>query len=851
MGAHMRAFDWASTSLGPPDRWPQSLRTVVRLMLNTRHPIFVFWGPENICLYNDAYSKTIGPERHPVALGQPGREVWDEIWDVIGPQIKQVMAGGEATWFENQLLPITRNGVREDVYWTYSYNPIDEENAPNGVGGALVLVTETTLQVLTATKLSISEERLQQALSAGHGVGTYDWDIPADRVVADARFAKLYGVDPARAALGAPIAEFFQHIHPDDFSQTKAKIDEAMLTGGLFSAEYRLQQADGSTPWVLAEGRCRLGPGGEPVRFFGVAFDITARKTAELRRAALLTLTDRVRDIDDPNALAFAASTILGETLHASRVCYGTIDHDAETLTVDRDWRAAGVESSFGPINLRDYGSFIDDLKEGLIVVVRDVDQNERTTSAADALKACGAASFVNAPVVERGRLEAVFFVGNAAPRDWAQEDLDLIEEFAERIHTATERLRAVAALRASNETLETRVAERTEQLLASEAALRQAQKMEAVGQLTGGIAHDFNNLLAGIAGSLELIQKRMNDQGVVGYERHLGIAQASTQRAASLTQRLLAFSRRQTLDPKPVEMNRLVRGVEELLGRSVSPNIEIAVVEAVGLWLTKIDAVQLENALLNLVINARDAMPDGGRITIETANKSMDAQTAKARDLAPGQYVSLCVTDTGTGMPPDVVERAFDPFYTTKPLGQGTGLGLSMIHGFVRQSGGQVRVYSEVGQGTTMCLYFPRYAGDLDVEGAVEIDAAIEPSQGETVLVIDDEESIRMLIAEVLKEAGYRVLEAADGVAGLEILQSDSRIDLLITDVGLPGGFNGRQVADAARQTRPDLKVLFVTGYAANAVVGNGHLDPGMRVITKPFAMTALALRVREIIES
>jgi PAS domain S-box-containing protein len=381
--------------------------------------------------------------------------------------------------------------------------------------------------------------------------------------------------------------------------------------------------------------------------------------------------------------------------------------------------------------------------------------------------------------------------------------------------------------------------------------ALRQSQKMEAVGQLTGGIAHDFNNLLAAIAGSLELIQKRMTDQALVGFDRHMGIAQASTQRAAALTQRLLAFSRRQTLDPKPVDVNRLVGGVEDLFRRSVGPNIEIVVVGAIGLWVTKIDAPQLENALLNLVINARDAMPNGGRITIETANKWIDGRTAKDRDLTPGQYLSVCVTDTGTGMTPEVIDRAFDPFFTTKPLGQGTGLGLSMIHGFVRQSGGQVRIYSELGQGTTMCLYLPRHIGELEADDDAESEGALEPGHGETVLVIDDEEPIRMLIADVLEEAGYRVLGAADGAAGLKILQAESRIDLLITDVGLPGGLNGRQVADAARQTRPDLKVLFVTGYADNAVVGNGFLDPGMQVITKPFPMTTLALRVREIIEA
>jgi CheY-like chemotaxis protein len=287
-----------------------------------------------------------------------------------------------------------------------------------------------------------------------------------------------------------------------------------------------------------------------------------------------------------------------------------------------------------------------------------------------------------------------------------------------------------------------------------------------------------------------------------------------------------------------------------DLIRRTVGPAIEVEVVEAGGLWSTRVDPSQLENALLNLAINARDAMPDGGRLTIETANKWLDDHAARERELPPGQYLSLCVTDTGTGMAPDVINRVFDPFFTTKPLGQGTGLGLSMIHGFVRQSGGQVRVYSEVGKGTTMFLYLPRYMGEADAPEAVEADVGGEPGRGETVLVIDDEEPIRMLITDVLEEAGYRILTAPDGPTGLKTLQSDLRVDLLITDVGLPGGFNGRQVADAARATRPDLKVLFITGYAENAVVGNGHLEPGMQVITKPFAITALAARVREIIE-
>ena len=406
-----------------------------------------------------------------------------------------------------------------------------------------------------------------------------------------------------------------------------------------------------------------------------------------------------------------------------------------------------------------------------------------------------------------------------------------------ERLHQLNERL---------EEQVEAEIAKRAE----AEEALRQSQKMEAVGQLTGGIAHDFNNLLAGITGSLEVIERRLSEGRTDGIERFIGAARTSSQRAAALTQRLLAFSRRQTLDPKPTDVNRLVFGMEDLIRRTVGPSIKVEVVGAAGLWPTRIDTAQLESALLNLAINARDAMPGGGQLTIETANKWLDERAGRERDLPPGQYISVCVTDTGTGIPKDILERIFDPFFTTKPIGQGTGLGLSMIHGFVRQSGGQIRVYSEPGQGTTMCLYLPRYSGDVPadpegVEGRIS-----EVGAGETVLVIDDEPTVRMLIVEVLHDAGYVALEAEDGPSGLRILQSDVRVDLLVTDVGLPGGMNGRQVADAARLSRPELKVLFVTGFAENAAVGNGHLEPGMEVITKPFVMTDLANKITDLIE-
>ncbi|WP_244424587.1 PAS domain-containing hybrid sensor histidine kinase/response regulator [Methylobacterium nodulans] len=461
--------------------------------------------------------------------------------------------------------------------------------------------------------------------------------------------------------------------------------------------------------------------------------------------------------------------------------------------------------------------------------------------------------SYLAVPVTSRsGEVIGGLFFGHPEPDVFSARSEALMSGLAAQAAIGIDNARLFQAAQQAAATLEQRVEERTAELQRTEEALRQAQKMEAVGQLTGGLAHDFNNLLTGISGSLELLQTRMAQGRLTDLDRYINAAQGASKRAAALTHRLLAFSRRQTLDPKPTDVNGLISGMEELIRRTVGPAIKIEVVGAAGLWPALVDPPQLENALLNLCINARDAMPEGGRITIETANKWLDDRAARERDLPPGQYLSLCVTDTGTGMTPEVIAKAFDPFFTTKPIGQGTGLGLSMIYGFVRQSGGQVRIYSEVGQGTTMCLYLPRHYGEAE-EGDVLAGLSDAPraEQGETVLIVDDEPSVRMLVTEVLEDLGYTAIEAADGPAGLKVLQSDVRVDLLVTDVGLPGGMNGRQVADAGREVRPGLKVLFITGYAENAAIGNGYLEPGMQVLTKPFVMEALAGRIREMIES
>jgi PAS domain S-box-containing protein len=391
---------------------------------------------------------------------------------------------------------------------------------------------------------------------------------------------------------------------------------------------------------------------------------------------------------------------------------------------------------------------------------------------------------------------------------------------------------------------------EAEQQLERSRELLFQAQKMEAVGQLTGGLAHDFNNLLTGISGNLELLKRRMAQGRIADLDRFITAAQDAASRAAALTHRLLGFARRQTLDPRRINPNRLIANLRELLQRTIGPTIELETVFATDLGSALCDSHQLENAILNLCINARDAMQNGGRLTIETASATLNDRDAHEADIEPGQYVVIGVTDTGSGIPPEILTHVFEPFFTTKPVGQGTGLGLSMIYGFAKQSGGQVQIESRVGVGTSVRLYLPQHSGEDDAE-ALQDRRTEAPRAGydETILIVDDEPAIRTVIAEVLYELGYAAIEVSDGASGLKVLQSDVRIDLLITDVGLPGGLNGRQMADAARRQRPKLPVLFITGYAESVAIGKGALEPAMYVMSKPFAMDVLASRIKSII--
>ena len=626
------------------------------------------------------------------------------------------------------------------------------------------------------------------------------------------------------------------------------------LAPGWISDAARVAESGQSRPFIRPlndvrrwyEGRLHPLPGD---RFMVIFQDVSELRRAAQRREGLLHLSDRLRTMDAPDDIAGVAAEILGNVLEAGRAGYSLIAANSGIIEVQRDWSNDGRASLAGPHNLRELGSYVDDLFAGNVIAVSDVRADSRVT-APERFEQFEARAFLNVPLMEGDRLVALMFADSQHPRQWSPEDIEFTRELGERTRTAIERRRAEHQLQELNARLEQLVAERTRELLRSEEQLRQSQKMEAVGQLTGGIAHDFNNLLTGISGSLELLQSRIQQGRIQDLDRYINAAQGASRRAAALTHRLLAFSRRQTLAPKPTHVNRLVKGMEELISRTMGPSVSIISDLSTELWSVLIDPHQLENALLNLCINARDAMPDGGTLTISSRNRTIDALGAQTFDLGAGEYVALAVSDTGSGMAPEVAAKAFEPFFTTKPIGMGTGLGLSMIYGFIRQSGGQARIHSEPGRGCVVTLYLPRHLGEVREPLITQPGAPPRAELGETVLIVDDEPTVRIMVTEVLEDLGYHAIEAADGRGGLQILNSGVKIDLLITDVGLPGGMNGRQMADAARVHRPGLKVLFITGYAESSVFENGDPEDGMHVMTKPFSVDSLARRVRGLIE-
>jgi PAS domain S-box-containing protein len=737
-------------------------------------------------------------------------------------------------------------------------------------------------------RLRALEERERLAQAAG-GIATFLWDLTSSECELTPQLTALFGFgrdDPMPS-----FADWQRTIFPDDLLKLRAAVEDAAQTGS-FYAEIRVRGTDGGVRWIAGKGEASPDESGGRRYLSGVYRDITERKQLEARLLAVNeTLEARVAEIREE------ARTL--EILnHTGAALAGELDLERLVQTVTD----AGVEltgAQFGAF----FYNLVDEKGESYsLFTVSGVPRAafakfpmpRNTSIFAPTFRGAGPVrsddiladprygqnppyhgmpnghlpvrSYLAIPVVSRSaEVIGGLFFGHPEPGVFTERAERIVVGIAGQAATAVDNARLYEAsqrelearrlaeqeLQRMNETLEERVAEEVSQRQEVEAALRQSQKMDAIGQLTGGIAHDFNNLLTVISGNIEILQRRLpkGDDS----QRMVTAALRGTTRAALLTERLLAFSRRQPLAPRSTALNKLVAGMSELLKRIIGEAITIETVLAGGLWQTFADVNQLENALINLAVNGRDAMPEGGKLTIETANCYLDESYAAMNgEVRAGQYVGVFVTDTGTGMSEDVAVKAFEPFFTTKGVGQGTGLGLSQVYGFLKQSGGHVKIYSEVGQGTTVKLYFPRH--HVKDDAIDQQSAAVPPPRarkGEWVLIVEDDPDVRSFTIEMVQDLGYRVLSAEDGPRALRLLASHPEVQLLFTDVILPGGMTGRELADEAVRRQSRLKVLFTTGYARNAIVHHGRLDAGVEVVFKPFTYTEVAAKLRRVLDS
>lgn len=959
MGQRIRSFDWAAHPLGEQPTWPAALRTVVSLMLTTQHPVLIFWGSELYCFYNDAFAQSLGPEKHPTMLGARGREIWAEVWPVVGAQLEQVL-NGNSFFRENEKVPIVRHGALQEVYWTYSYSPIEQDGT---VGGILVLCTETTATVLAERQRQADRERQQRLFEQAPGfIIIMRGPEHVVEFVNDVH-KKTFGSGDWK---GRSIRDAFPSIEGQGFFEL---LDQVYRTGETYEADgvnvsFQRGEDEAIETRALTFIYAPLhDEHGNICGIFCEGFDVTQGHHAHLRHAALSELADISREIEDPDAIAYAAAEILGRTLNVSRAGYGTIDTSSETIVIERDWNAPDIKSIAGTLHFREYGSYIDDLKAGRTVVVANADLDPRTKDTAASLKAISAHSFVNMPVTEQGDAVALLFLNHSEPREWRADELELIREFADRTQTAVERRRAELALRKTasaltdlNQSLEQWVADALAekkvyadiiensaasvtaldldwrivainranieafervygkrpavgadflelfegwpehleqqriiwsralagetfeiiqefgdekfdrrsyevrfsplrnkdgtmvgatstsydvtdrvkaeaQLATAQVQLRESQKLEAMGQLTGGVAHDFNNLLSPIVGSLDMLMR--SGVGSEREKRLIGAAMQSAERARTLVQRLLAFARRQPLQARAVDVPALVADMAELIASTIGPQIKVVVEAEPDIPLAHADPNQLEMALLNLSVNARDAMPDGGTLTISASDECV--RPGNPSELLPGHYVCLTIADTGKGMDQRVLARAVEPFFSTKGIGKGTGLGLSMVDGLARQLGGALTIRSKPSEGTEVQLWLPVSEEERGSPEARNIEVPALPRAG-VALIVDDEDLVRLSTADMLSELGYQVVEASNGEEALDRVRSGLEPDLLVSDHLMPE-MTGIDLARKLVAGQRDLKVLIVSGYAESEGIA-----PEFARLAKPFRKDELS---------
>ncbi|UXH80503.1 PAS domain-containing protein [Roseateles amylovorans] len=794
----MRAHDWSGHPLGPPERWPGLLRHMVNYLLSSPESIYLLWGDALHFFSNDAYRPVLGP-RVDRAIGTTLAALWPDAIDAVRPLIDQALAG-EATRHHDLPIRMARRGEPEDTWWTFSFSPLAEDDGR--ICGVLCHTTETTQHVVSEQRRDLAESRLREIndrLEAEVTSRTRErnriWEVSRDMLLVADRAGVWLSVNPAwTAALGWSEAELLGRTsewleHPDDRDRTRAEVGK--LAGGerTRTFENRLRTRDGDyrrLSWTAVP---------EDSVLYCVARDITDE---HLRDTELRERT-RIQRESEARARAYFLTT-------PEYVMLLRADASGELAIEDIN---PSVEHLIGRPRAEVFGA------------------SPRSVLPPDAVQD-----------LERGVRECL--------RTGHNHTYTARRVYPGRSDISVETVMAVVERHAGFGGLVLLIArDRTDQRRAEE-QLRQSQKMEAVGQLTGGVAHDFNNLLSTIGTCLELVRRKVKSGDVSDVPRFVDTADRSVQSAAALTHRLLAFSRKQSLDLRPVDANQLARSLEDIFSRTLGEQIAVELRLDEAAWPVQTDANQLENALLNLAINARDAMPHGGQLTIETRNLQVADDLLGQSELAEGDYVVISVSDNGLGMPKEVIDRAFDPFFTTKNIGKGTGLGLSMIYGYVKQSGGHVSIFSIVGEGTTVKLFLPRA---LTPHSPQEIASPPEvvAGAGERILVVDDNTDLRRLLEESLTEQGYVVTAVGDAHEAMERLDDES-FDLLITDVGLPD-LSGRRLADLVRDARPTLPVLLITGYAKEAAVRGDFVGEGMDMLAKPFALGTLTQRLQELL--
>ncbi|MGQ8630313.1 response regulator [Agrobacterium sp. DKPNP3] len=894
MAQMMRRHDWTNSSLGCPDEWPQALKVAIRLLLTSKFEMWLGWGPDIAFFYNDAYRPTLG-NKHPNALAVPTKVLWSEIWSDIKGRLETVYSSGEATWDRALLLLLERDGYPEETYHTFSYSPLIGDSGK--VEGVFCAVTEETERV-------ISERRLATMRTLASGLAVADTEVDVFNASREALkenpqdlpFCALYVFDdkgnaerrwvcgaaeddvllPVTIIRGAGIWNLDRAWQKQDVELVSLAASDVVPSGPWPKAPSQaaviplVGQASDQPKGVLISGlNAHRAVSDDYLDFLKlIAGQITSRLASaeafetERRRAAALAEAAAIRE---KAALALE---------HLNR----QLSSEVELRTAERDRMRALFQQapSFMCILSGPEHTFelVNDAYMQLVGHRKLVGLSVR-----EALPEIAGQGFFEL-------LDGVFqsgkpYIGRHVPvflerNGKKQPDQRFVHLIYQPIFDlngsvtgifvdgfdVTDQKRAEDQLQSLNHTLEEKVEQRTLELRTAlleleketieretaQIALRQAQKMEALGNLTGGVAHDFNNLLQVVSGNLQLLAKDID--GNSRAEQRLQNALAGVARGAKLASQLLAFGRRQPLEPKVVNVRKLIQNMDDMLRRALGEEVELETVVSGGLWNTLIDPSQLENAILNLAINSRDAMEGRGRLTIETGNAVLDDDYALSHDdVRPGQYVLVAVTDTGSGISPDIIEHVLEPFFSTKTDGKGSGLGLSMVYGFLKQSGGHLKIYSEVGHGTTMKLYMPR---TMQAEDSLSDQKAIPVTGGtETVLVVEDDDGVRETSVALLTDLGYRVLKAHDAQSAFAIVSSGVQIDLLFTDVVMPGPMRSTELARKAKAQFPGIAVLFTSGYTENSIVHGGRLDAGVDLLSKPYTREALARKVRHVLNN